>query len=775
MTTPAWQAPLNGLPGNQRASQASAHLNQLLGAHAVTQIGYGNPVVNPSAGWQAYFTHVGGSGTPTLAQMDFAQAFTMSGTTIGRITIPVLILGKGADLLVTLCPDSSGAPNMGSPIAQVKVPSAEITTLAAQTGLENATSPLQGAAFNTQFGTNYSQVVNWISPAATVNGAPSYFTPVTSGNYTLLIGGKDQTSGTSVPLVFTVQYEGGGNVAAPVPQPSLPQATQGGQACATSDTVVYMGGFTSGASAVTNVWSAGWNPNTGVIGAWSAQTALPQAVAVGAAASWGEHIYVIGGQSTTTGSTTVANVWMNTVSNSQLGSWTAMPPLPAARNAMFTGVIGNWLVVAGGNDATTTPQTTCWYAAILPDGTIGPWRTGPSLPQAANSLTAQWCTGVTASSLIAYSGFTTGGAAASLVQVLSVGSSGPAPSWSAVTASAPGQRAMSAFTDGNGIWYLMGYNVNNTAQQNLFQAVPLVSAPLYATGLTSGAQYWVVLQAVQSNSAADYLGVGMNYQAYSVDSKQSLRHQNAWSTYAGGFSCPVTVYDTTLSQPIVHTVEDLTAGVQSAFYERWSTLTYNNLGLLSGAVEVTMQPNTPLNSNPTFTSGVSPWTATNGTITQSSAQTHGGYPFSGLLTPTGGFSQAYATSELVPVGQTPYGAAQWYLATGWLYSPTGWSNVGLSVNWFDSSRTYISTSSTAGAALAANTWTQVSNYFAPPATAAYGQITPTEGGSPGATNLLYMSAVQLLLAPETVPAMASIAQVNYGSTPWPPTGVSQLN
>ena len=79
----------------------------------------------------------------------------------------------------------------------------------------------------------------------------------------------------------------------------------------------------------------------------------------------------------------------------------------------------------------------------------------------------------------------------------------------------------------------------------------------------------------------------------------------------------------------------------------------------------------------------------------------------GLLTPTGGCTQAYAASEKLPAQQTPYGAGQWYLADGWFFSPTGWASFALSVSWFNPTGTYISTTSGAVTSLAASTWTHV--------------------------------------------------------------------
>jgi hypothetical protein len=78
-------------------------------------------------------------------------------------------------------------------------------------------------------------------------------------------------------------------------------------------------------------------------------------------------------------------------------------------------------------------------------------------------------------------------------------------------------------------------------------------------------------------------------------------------------------------------------------------------------------PSGTLNANTGFESGVAPWTAVNGTITSSGAQVHSG-SLSALLTPAGGFAQAWIASEMIPVtAGASYGLSGWvYLAAGWV-------------------------------------------------------------------------------------------------------------
>lgn len=193
---------------------------------------------------------------------------------------------------------------------------------------------------------------------------------------------------------------------------------------------------------------------------------------------------------------------------------------------------------------------------------------------------------------------------------------------------------------------------------------------------------------------------------------------------------------------------------------------------LFGIVEAVAQPGPALNMNYSFTAGTAPWTATGGTLTQSSAQTHGGLPFSGLLTPTGSAASSYIESEQITVTQ-----GRSYVTAPWLYSPTGYANVAVNINWYNSSHTLLSTTSGTVTALAAATWTQYSTTGTAPSGAVYGTIVPIETGTPAATRLLYVSAATL--QDTSGQMLSSAAQLDYAgsypsSTAWPPLGVTQL-
>lgn len=345
---------------------------------------------------------------------------------------------------------------------------------------------------------------------------------------------------------------------------------------------------------------------------------------------------------------------------------------------------------------------------------------------------------------------------------------------------------MAAFPTGNGQWFVVNTNIpTNEYFYTTLTPVPQISVPLPATGLTPGNTYHVILQQHQRTSA-DYLSYGITNETpvpIGPVALSSPRHGNSWTPVVGtgNWTLPITVHDNTPTGPVLHTWEDPSLGNSGAtpnanLASRTSTLTYTDTGLLLGVLEATARPNLPLNSNPTFTSGVTGWTATNCTLAQSNAQTHGGLPFSGLITPNGTSATVFAESNLGPVrpNLSTLNAPFWYQAQGWVYSPTGYSSVSLSVNWYDSAGTYLSTSSNT-VSVPATTWTFLNNYYVVPVGAAQGTLVPTESGTPTGSNLLYLSNVTLTLSPECAGVLSSVAQVNYPTGAlWPPTGVTQL-
>jgi len=765
-TTPVWQATKNGIPGHLDSTDQSAQVNQLLGTHQVNKV-YQGTLILASEGGTQFEWYAAGNG------VDISQPFTLVGTTMGRVVIPVQPQGNGADMTVTLYPDNgSGSPLLTSPLASTNVPAGVINQLSAVDGLENATGALQTPWCNTLFGTGSTIVEPWAGPTGDSSGVATNSSITVSGDYFIYVGGF-----TTVPVagVSTAQYLGGNLLAQGVAQPALPQACFFPAVTTTSSSVIVMGGSTSSAS-LTDVWVASWDSGTGLIGSWSQQTALPVALDGSASATWNnDTVYCIGGQNNS--GTPVNTVYTTTISNGQLGSWSAGPGLPTAVMNPYVGVFGNTLVIVGGQNPIGTPTTGTYYSAINPaTGALGAWQTGPPLPVLSYSYAPGYDQAVLTNALVIVGGLQASSGSTDTIQVLTFSADGVAPTWLETLYVNNGALQIGGFATGAGAWDIVQSDIAASSSYTThFVPVPYLSVPLVATGLTNGNTYHVVLQQHQTGDASSFLNWGLLDDTPLPDNVlKSPRHSGVWTTITSGYSIPMNAYSTSVGGPVYHTYEDPNAYNAA---QRTTNLLYNQpYNLPIGLTETTLKPNIPRNANPTFTSGVSPWTAVGGTITQSSAETHGGFAFSGLLTPSGSAATSYAASELFPVdaGSGPfYGIANWYLADGWFYSTPGTTTFSSSVAWYDQGSNLLSTSATVQT-LTAATWTHVQNWYVAPEFAAYGQLRVTETGTPAATKVVYISDLVLIASQECVGAFPSAVAIDYASPPWPPTGTAQL-
>lgn len=773
MTTPISVAPLNGDNSHLNATQSAAHVNQLLGSHPGQTIYNGAQIVTPLHGGQNFTWFAPGE------NVDVSQPFTMSGSTIGRVAVPLLPNDNGGDVLVTLCPNSSGSPNLNAPIASTRVPAAYLTQVAATSGL-NQGGPLATEFNNQTFLTGGITTPAYAPPAIDGGGVSGFTAYVVDGSYIISVGGRQTSgSGLSLPNIATTQYAGGGVVNPPVPQPSLPVGVELAVPVVCNGSLVVMGGSTTATS--NTVFTASWNNATGTVGSWSLQTALPTQLNKGGGAASGQFVYYVGGLAGPSQNISSA-VYMNTVTNGQTGgTWFQLNSLPAALSAPMVAAINGWLIVVGGDNASFNQVTTTYYAAIQSDGSIGPWLNGPTLPTGADANNVGFSLAVAGDYLIIV-----GGSLAQPVMTLSVTANGLGPFWRQsdwVNPTGFQDFVCGAFSNGDGTYDLLTlepFGSGVIAGVSVMTPVPMVSVPLYATGLSNGTVYHIVVQSVESESASDNTSIGLIDSAgtgvtpaYPSSALSSTRYSGTWTAIASGTCMPMQLFDASVKGQPYHTWRE--PDPQFNVAQNWSSLLYNNRGLLYGAAEMTQQTNVALNANPNFTTGVPPWTAVNATLVQSNAQTHGGFPFSGLLTPVGGNQLAYADSGFFPLPQTQYGAAQWVYVTGWFYSPNGSSHFALQVNWFDSASNYVQTSSHGTTTLPAATWTQVTQRFQVPANVTFGSINPSLSNFPLVTDTLFINNCYAVMTPETVPTLTGVYEVNYSSTaPNVAMGVTQL-
>jgi hypothetical protein len=756
---PAYSAARSGVLGDPGAADASAQINQFLGTHGITAVYTGTAIVTPN----------GSGGTPNglnLGINDWDQPFTMSGTAIGRVTVPVKAVGDGADLTVTLSADSSGSP--GAPIVTTRIPAAWITNLGTAGSLTAATNgPLATAATN-QILIGPATAGAWASPAIGAVGSGNSSSAATSGNYIFFVGGLDQARANPITSVFTLAWNGTSLSTTALPQPSLPAPRLYAAVAVGTDTIAVTAGKSStGATFASDTWTASWNPGTGVVGAWSTQASLPLAIASSASAAWNDTVYVIGGEDNTQLYNTV---YWATVTNGQITAWNAGPAYPLAVTNHAAAVVGNFLVVVGGTvDFSTGAETNAvYYAAINSDGSLGVWQAGPSLPTiAAFSPRPNYNIATTDSAVIVVAGFAGAGVQTASIRTLTFNADGPG-AWRTATGGVSGLVQCGAFSTGAGSGHLISLATTATYYTNPIQLEPVISIPLPATGLTNGGTYHVTMSQ-QGGDLNNYLTTGLDANVYAGSPTALFRARSGgsgWSATTAGNAVPVTVFDQTAGGRLpLHLWAD-----SGAKHDMLIAATTPD-GTLLGVLEATAQPGPVLNMAPTFTNGTAPWTATGGSVAQSSTYTHGNLPNSAQVTPTGSAAATQLESEQVAVYQ-----GHSYTATAWLYSNVGYSAAVVNLNWYSSSHTLLSTTTGATTALTAGTWTQVATTGAVPSSAAYATVVTAETGTPPSSAVLYVSAAPLQDA--SGPMLPSVAQINYSST-WPaaispPLGITQL-
>ena len=453
---------------------------------------------------------------------------------------------------------SGGSP--GTVIASTRIPGSWIAQLAAPSGLA-AGGPLATAQSNTMmFGAGVTTA--WAQPAVSLNGSGNFATPVTSGNYTILLAGYDATAVAAVATVSTIAYLGGGMVSGPVPQPSVPQAAYQAMGAATADTVVFAGGTTP-SSHFASVWTASWDPTTGTVGAWTAQTSLPAAVVAGGMATSGSFVYVAGGNTANTNATSTAAVWYASAVNGQIQSWTAGPALPQAVSSPYVAVVNGWLIAAGGTNASGTVQSAVWYSLIKPDGSLAGWQPGPPLSVAASDYSPGWNLAVTSDAMAIVAGITTGGSSV-VTQTLTVTPDGPAAAWQTMEVyNFGGEWQTAAYQGAAGQWDVFNFHLANYDVVPLVP-LPLISVPLAATGLTGGGTYHIVCHQ-DGGDLNDYTSIGLDPGALPIAVQTRPNGGGSW-TGMPGYMVIASVWDQTPGGQILHTWEDAGARITAMVY-----------------------------------------------------------------------------------------------------------------------------------------------------------------------------------------------------------------
>lgn len=192
-----------------------------------------------------------------------------------------------------------------------------------------------------------------------------------------------------------------------------------------------------------------------------------------------------------------------------------------------------------------------------------------------------------------------------------------------------------------------------------------------------------------------------------------------------------------------------------------------------------IQSNVPINQNYDFSSGLNPWTASNGMALWSTSYGYHG-THSAQLTPNGTSAFASIVSENVAciAGNT-------YDFASWCYSPTGYSSAQLTVTWYNSSGASISTN-TSTYNVPANRYMELQASYTAPTGAVTFTMSLGESGTPPSTAIIYFATARAYFDPSVdlnvtfeepgkLPSapIEPLGGLKYGSpiSPWPFTGV----
>lgn len=153
-----------------------------------------------------------------------------------------------------------------------------------------------------------------------------------------------------------------------------------------------------------------------------------------------------------------------------------------------------------------------------------------------------------------------------------------------------------------------------------------------------------------------------------------------------------------------------------------------------------------LNLNPYAATDTSDWTATSATFVRDTTT----FTFNTFnLTSTAGASPRSESN------QRPVVAGQSYRAVGWLRIPSSIGTTSeVNINWFDGAHGYLSTSANA-VTITPGQWTYFDKTSTAPATAAYGNVVMSMGGTPGAGKIMYGYGL-LLVDPSTGATVLSL-------------------
>jgi hypothetical protein len=176
--------------------------------------------------------------------------------------------------------------------------------------------------------------------------------------------------------------------------------------------------------------------------------------------------------------------------------------------------------------------------------------------------------------------------------------------------------------------------------------------------------------------------------------------------------------------------------------------------------------NVPLNANPTFAPGVTPWAGANNAVITRASVWGVGADFSLMITPDGVTTNPGAVSEnTIPV--TPGSA---YTASAWFVTAQEWANATIAINWFNSSGGSLGLTTSTSYQLNAGQGVLASVSGEAPSGAAFAQIAVQMAGTPPAGLPLFVSNAMIGVPASALLLSAMSYDNNTATVTGPGTG-----
>ena len=225
------------------------------------------------------------------------------------------------------------------------------------------------------FDTNAETTLGAWTTGALLPNTLYYPQAIVTKNRVYLLGGFTDHSYSST--TYTAPINPDGTLGAWTTGTSLPATIACSQAIVTKNRVYLLGGIIDNSYSSTT-YTAPINPD-GTLGAWTTATSLPATVGYSQAIVTNNRVYLLGGYSNGSDSSTVYTAPINP--DGTLGTWTTSDSLPVAVSYSQAIVTKNRVYLLGGaiDDSYSADVYT---APINPDGTLGAWTTSASLPAA---------------------------------------------------------------------------------------------------------------------------------------------------------------------------------------------------------------------------------------------------------------------------------------------------------------------------------------------------------------------------------------------------------